>query len=230
MATATLTQTVFNAPYGLDITQTRIFLRGLLSFGAGNYVAGGILPNLGVEAFSPPVPTYLEPLQDVSGANVLIGTYTTPTLINLTGITVSGTTVTLLTNSSKVPSVGQFVTLQNFTNAASFPLNGVTAQVTAATAGTSFVVTVTTTATTVTDNGVAAIVIGPDEESAASISGSGFVYVYNKTNATIQIFQTGYGATSPPTPDALAEYPNGTALTSAILNDIIHFTASWVRQ
>jgi hypothetical protein len=53
--------TVFNAPYGIDQTMSRMWLRGKLAWGAGTYAAGGVLPN---------VPPY----SDASGAAVLIPT------------------------------------------------------------------------------------------------------------------------------------------------------------
>jgi hypothetical protein len=53
--------TVFSAPYGIDQTMSRMWLRGKLAWGAGTYAAGGVLPV---------APPYL----DASGAAVLIPT------------------------------------------------------------------------------------------------------------------------------------------------------------
>ena len=39
------TLTAYNPPYGLDQTQTRRILRGLLVWAAGTYATGGILPS-----------------------------------------------------------------------------------------------------------------------------------------------------------------------------------------
>ncbi len=63
MANATVTLTAYNAPYGIDQTNTRMYLHGLVAFSAspGTYPAGGLLP------------TY-SPIKDQSGQAVLLPT------------------------------------------------------------------------------------------------------------------------------------------------------------
>ena len=213
-----LTQASFNPPYNLDTTQTRHILHGSLTFSSGTYVVGGLLPNFNYAT------GLLSPMKDPSGQIVELATYTTPAIANVTGITVSGTTVTVLTTTP--PAVNQFVTLGGFTNSASVPLNGITAQVTAISAGVSFTCTITTTATTVTDNGQAVTVIGPDTEWIQSTSGSAWVYLYNKVNATVQIFTSGgsTGSTGP-----MVEL-TAIALPASVLSDVVEFEAEWARS
>lgn len=57
------TLTVFNAPNGIDGTQSRRILNGLLAFAAGTYAAGGVLPSYA-------------PLYDASGQSVLVDSLT----------------------------------------------------------------------------------------------------------------------------------------------------------
>jgi hypothetical protein len=213
-----LAKTAYNAPYGLDLTQNRYILHGLFAFASGNYVSGGILPNYNYATY------ILNSLKDASGQSVLVGKYTQPSTSQITGITVSGTTRTVLT--SNPPAAGQFVTLSGFTNALSVPLNGLTVQVATVSAGVSFTATLTTTATTVTDNGLAVLVIGPDTEWIQSISGSGYVYGYNKANATVQIFTVDAAVVSTQYP--LIELTAG-ALPAAVLSDVIEFEAEYAR-
>src|ERR1700761_1210408 len=61
MADSVLTLTAYNAPYGIDETNTRMWLRGTLSFGAGNYETGGLAP-------------VYAPIKDASGQAVLLPT------------------------------------------------------------------------------------------------------------------------------------------------------------
>jgi hypothetical protein len=213
-----LVETVYNAPYGLDMTQTRSYVHGLLDFSSGSYVAGGLIPNLSTAGV-------LSQLQDVSGQNVILANYTQPTILKITGITVSGTTVTLLT--ANPPTAGQYVTLSGFKNALSAPLNGITALVATVTASTSFTVTLTTTATTVTDAGQAAIYIGPDTMWIQSVSGSGYTYGYNKANGTIQIFTVDAAVVATQYP--LIELTAG-ALPAAVVSDVIEFEAEYARD
>jgi hypothetical protein len=215
MATGKLTQTVYNEPYGKDVTDHRSYLHGTMTFGAGNYVTGGLLPNW------TPTTGILGPLQDQSGQNVLLSTYTQPAIANITAVTVSGTTCTF--NTKTPPTVGQYVTLGGFTVAALLPFNGITAQVTTSTAGTSFVCTITTTATTSANSGQAVTVIGPDTLWMQTINGSGFSYSYNKTNGLVQIF-TGSAAQSPS-----AELAAG-ALPAGVTGDTVEFEAEYVTQ
>jgi hypothetical protein len=57
----TVTLTAYNAPYGLDATQSRQYLHGLVGFSTGTYVTGGFLPSY-------------SPIKDQSGQAVLLGT------------------------------------------------------------------------------------------------------------------------------------------------------------
>ncbi len=216
-----LTATVNNAPYGLDLTSSRIALRGLLSFVADvDYVVGGLVPNLTLDAEGT-LDGVLSPLVDASGQNVLFGAYTQPPApINITGITVSSTTVVFLT--ANPPAAGKWVTLGGFTNVKSAPLNGVTVKVVSTSAGVSFTGTVTTTATTVTDNGTATVYVGPDELLINSVAGSGYVYTYNLANGTVQIFEASGDA------GALVEL-TATTIPSPVVNDLITFLATYVR-
>lgn len=213
-----LTQTEFSAPYGLDMTNTRSYIHGSLKFASGTYVVGGLLPNYDYATGQ------LSQMLDASGQSAVVASYTQPSIANVTGITVSGTTVTVLTNTP--PAVGQFVTLGGFTNAASVPLNGITAKVTAISAGVSFTATITTTATTITDNGQAVTVIGPDTEWIQSTAGSAWVYLYNKVNATVQIFTNGgtTGSTGP-----MVEL-TAIALPASVISDVIEFEAEYARS
>ena len=125
-----LTLTVYNAPYGIDQTNTRMWLRGKAVFTAGNYAAGG-------------QPYVAPPFLDASGQVVLI-----PTLNLL-----------------------------------------------------------------------------PDELKLESVSGSGYIYVYNHSTAKVQVFEVGSG--SPPLP--LAELP-AAALPAGVVNDVIEFVATWAKS
>lgn len=72
------TLTVFNAPNGIDGTQNRRILHGLLAFAAGTYAAGGVLPSYA-------------PLYDVSGESVLVDSLTVaPARMILTSLSGSG--------------------------------------------------------------------------------------------------------------------------------------------
>jgi len=217
MATV-LTETVYNEPYGKDLTSARSYLHGLLTFASGSYIAGGLLPNLSSAGI-------LSTLQDQSGQNVLLATYTQPTTSLITGITVSGTTVTFLTKNP--PVAGQYVTIAGFQNALSKPINGITAKVATVSAGTSLTATITTTATTVTDSGQAVLVIGPDTMWIQTISGSGYVYGYNKTTGTIQIFTVDAAVVSTQYP--LIELSAG-ALPAGVIADVVEFESEYVRD
>jgi len=216
-----LNQVVYNAPYGTDMTQTRISARGRITVdSSSSYVTGGLLPNFNANTGT------LAILQDQSGQNVLLGTYTKPTSSLITGVTVSGTTCTFLT--ANPPTAGQYVTFGTFAVSALIPFNGITAKVASVTAGTSFVCTITTTATTATGAGQATLVIGPDEMFIETISGSGYTYKYNKANATVQVFQvpasSGLSSAAP-----LVELPAST-VPSAVANDVVHFYATWAKE
>jgi hypothetical protein len=123
--------------------------------------------------------------------------------------------------TKNTPKVGQYVTLSGFTASTLTPFNGITAQVTAVTANTSFTCVITTTATTTTGQGQFSVVIGPDTQWIESVSGSGYVYAYNKPTGLIQIF-TGAAAQSP-----LTELAAG-ALPAGVLSDVVEFEAEYV--
>lgn len=229
MALSILTATAFNPPYGLDETQSRIFVRGKLVFSgtSGTYATNGLLPNFTSSVAS--VAGTIAQLLNESGQAVLIPSYSDQqrSPIVITGATVSGANVTLAT--ANPPAVGQFVTLSGFNVAALTPLNGVTAQVTTSTPATSFVVAITgTAATTSAHAGQAMIIYGPDDMEIHSVAGSGYIYQYNKKFATVQILEV--PASSALTNAApLAEHA-ATTTASAVVSDTIHFVASWVKD
>jgi hypothetical protein len=222
MATAILTQTVFNAPYGIDETNQRMWLRGKLTFAAGDYLAGGLLPNLGVA-----VAHQLGPLQDTSGVNVTIPTYTLSPLGIITYVTSasSGATTTIYTINT--PTAGQYVTLNGLTTAVA--LNGKTLKVATVSAGVSFTcVSTVPTQSKTADTGIAATVIGPDDLEIHSVAPVGYIYQYNKALATIEVLQVpAAGSLTNAAP--LVEL-GATALPSPVVADTIHYTASWAKQ
>jgi hypothetical protein len=61
MANTAVTLTAFNAPYGVDMTNSRMIVRGNANWSNGTYTLGGVAPNK---------PPYL----DQSGQSVLIPT------------------------------------------------------------------------------------------------------------------------------------------------------------
>jgi hypothetical protein len=67
------------------------------------------------------------------------------------------------------------------------------------------------------------LVIGADTEWEESVSGSGFIYQYNKTTATVQIF-TGAAAQA-----GLTELSAG-ALPTGVTGDTIEFESQYVAQ
>ena len=218
MALSILTQTAFNAPYGLDETQSRIWLRGKFVFSgtSGTYAAGGLLPNLSAA-------NVLGPLQDASGQNVLLATLTQAPVAGITAVTSasSGATTTIFTAST--PLANQFVTFAGLTTAVA--LNGKTLQVVSVSAGVSFVVASSVpTQSKTADTGTAVTVIGPDDMEIHSVAGSGFIYQYNKSLATVQAFTTGTASG-----DALNELAAGTT-PAGVTGDTIHFVASWAKQ
>lgn len=74
---------------------------------------------------------------------------------------------------------------------------------------------------------LATININPDTVWIQSISGSGWVYSYNKATGKIQIFttQTTPSATAPPFSELVAG-----ALPATVLSDIVEMELEWVRQ
>ena len=217
MALSTLAQTIFNAPYGIDETNTRMWLRGKFVFSAspGTYATGGLLPGWGVTTAN-----ILNPLADSSGQNVTIPTYTQPASFSPTLSALTSNVATITAKHSLV--VGQFVTFAGLTNCPF--LNGLTLQVASVSTTVSFTVAFThANVTSAAENGVAVLVIGPDDMEIHSVSGSGFIYVYNKAFATIQVF-TGAAAQA-----ALTELAAG-ATPAGVSGDIVHFVATWAKQ
>jgi hypothetical protein len=221
MATSALTKTVYNAPYGLDMTQTRTIERGLLTFGAGAYVAGGLLPNWN------PATNVLAPTTDVAGTtNILIAHLTQPAIANITAVTSASSGATTTVYTSTPPAAGQFVTFSGLTTAVA--LNGQTLQVATVSAGAYFTVaSAVPTQSKTADTGVAATVIGPDSMWIESIAGSGFVYAYNKALATIQVFVVEAAVVSTQYP--LTELA-ATTTPGGVTGDVIEYEASWVRD
>ena len=194
MALSILTQTAFEEPYGLDETARRVWVRGKLVFSgtSGTYATGGLLPNLGIVTAN-----VLGPLQTaLSGQNVLLATLTQGNVGIITAVTsvASGATTTIYT--ANTPLANQFVTFGGLTTA--IALNGLTLQVVSVSAGASFVVaSAVPTQIKTADTGTVATVIGPDDMEIHSVSGSGYIYQYNKSLATVQIFLTGTAANDP---------------------------------
>ncbi len=215
MAIGLLTQANYNAPYGYDFTSARRRYHGSLVFGAGNYVTGGLLPNWN------PTTGVLGPTQTSAGVNAQVGGYTQPVVLNITNSALTTNVATITANNALTAL--QWVTFSGLTNIPS--LNGQTAQVLASgLSGTQFEVDFThANVTSAAETGHAVTVIGPDSMWIESVSGSGFIYGYNKANATVQIF-TGAAAQSP-----LTELSAG-ALPSGVTGDIIEFLAEYVSQ
>ena len=217
MATAVVTKTLYNAPYGLDLTATRTYEHGLLSFAAGNYVAGGLLPNWNVAT------SVFGPFQDASAQNVVVGHYTQPASFTITNIALTSNVVTVTAKHSLV--AGQWVTFSGLTTAPF--LNGLTLQVASVSTTVSFTVAFThANVGSAAETGNAVQIIGPDTLWLQSISGSGWIYGYNKANGTIQIFTVDAAVVS--TQYALIELAAG-ALPSTVVSDIVEFEAEWVR-
>ena len=214
MATSALTKTLYNAPYGLDMTAVRTYEHGTLAFGAGSYVAGGLLPNWNITT------SVLAPLTDVSGQNVLVGHLTQPAVAGITAVTSASSGATTTIYTATPPAAGQWVTFGGVTTAVA--LNGLTLLVATSTTGSFTVVSTVPTQAKTADTGTAATVIGPDTVWIQSIAGSGFVYSYNKANATVQIF-TGAAAQA-----GLTELTAG-PIPSGVTGDTIEFEAEWVR-
>jgi len=220
MALSKLTKTLDNAPYGLDITQSRIFEYGVLVFSGagGTYATGGLLPNWN------PATSQLATMQDVSGQNVLIGRLSQPAQYLINAYSVSSNVVTVYAAgiSSSTLAALQWVSFSGL-GVATF-LNGLTLQVVAVSTGSFTVAWTTANVTKTTDSGTASVVIGPDHMTAESVGTTGWVYRYNKTNATIQVYGTG-------TSSGLALNEIGATTTPAtVVSDTIRFRAEWVRQ
>jgi hypothetical protein len=208
MATSILTQSVYNAPYGTDQTTSRGWLYGKLHFSAGTYPTGGIIPNLSAAGL-------LSPVLDDSGQVVEIGTLTQPTQIPISGVTVSGTAVTFTTPVP--PPVNKPVTIQGFSLPTTVMLNSLTVTPVSVVAGVSFTVTLTTTATTTVDSAVAYTVVGPDDMDIHSVAGSGYTYMYNSNNNTVQIALAG------------VELTGGSTMPVGVTGDVIKYIASYVK-
>ena len=222
MATSILTQTVFNAPYGIDETNTRMWLRGKLSFATGDYIAGGLLPNLGVTTAS-----ILDALKDTAGAVVTIPTYTQPSVGIITAVTSVSTGATTTIYTATTPTVGQYVTLNGLTTAAA--LNGKTFLVATVSAGASFTcVTTLATQGKTADTGTVATVIGPDDMEIHSVAPTGYIYQYNKTTARIMAFQVPSAAAL--TNAAPLLELGATATPGGVTGDTVHYVASWAKQ
>lgn len=208
-----LTKSVYNAPYGYDFSSARRRFHGALTFAAGSYVAGGLLPNWDSATF------VLNPPKTAAGANVLTAGYTTPVVLSPTLSALTTNVVTFTAPNTLVAN--QYVTFNGLTN---LPfLNGLTLKV-ATRSATQFTVAFThANVASAAEAGNAVLVIGPDTEWVQSTSGSGFVYQYNKTFATIQIFTTGTATQLP-----LVELAAG-ALTGQV-GDVIEFEDEYVSQ
>jgi hypothetical protein len=204
------TLSVFNPPYGLDLTNQRTWLRGKLIWTAGTYVAGGQLP---VGAYAP--------WKDVAGDNVLVAAYSTPPVASITNSVLTSNVVTITATNALV--AGQYVTFSGLTNIPS--LNGLTLIVSGTGLSTSAFEVALTHANVLSavETGNAVVVIGPDDMTLTSQSGSGYIYQYNKANATIQILTTGTASG-----DGLNELAAG-ALPSGVTGDVINWVATYCK-
>jgi len=208
-----LTQAVFNAPYGYDFSSARRRFHGSLTFAAGSYVQGGLLPNWDSATF------VLNPLQSQNGVNQFSAGITVPAVYSPRLSALTTNVVTFTVNNTLI--AGQYVTFNSLTN---LPfLNGLTLKV-ATVSSTTFTVAFThANVASAAEAGNAVLVIGPDTEWIQSTGGSGWVYQYNKTTATIQIFTTGAAAQA-----ALVELSPG-ALTTQV-GDTIEWESEFVSQ
>src|ERR1017187_7635001 len=100
MALSTLTASVFNAPYGIDQTGTRMYLRGKLVFSAspGTYPTGGLLPTVSGVANSN---GWAVPV-DGGGGSVTVPTYTQPASFNITLSALTSNVATITAKHSLV--------------------------------------------------------------------------------------------------------------------------------
>jgi hypothetical protein len=129
--------------------------------------------------------------------------------------------VTFTVNNTLI--AGQYVTFNSLTN---LPfLNGLTLKVATVSATTFTVAFTHANVASAAEAGNAVLVIGADTEWEESVSGSGYIYQYNKTTATVQIFI----ATPATTTNQLSELPAG-ALPAGVIADIIEFESQFVAQ
>lgn len=201
-----LAVTVFNPPYGIDQTSTRMWLRGKALFSAGSYIAGGLQPTSG-----------WNPLAQSNGENVLIPQYTQPSVWPITNSALTSDVVTITATNTLV--AGQYV---SFNGLANLPfLNGIAPLIVASRSATQFTVAFThANVSSAVETGQAVTVIGPDDMVLVSQSGSGYEYRYNKSFATIQIFQVG-AATPAGTIVSTSTAPTITTGTNATVTAVI---------
>lgn len=189
---------------GYDNTQTHQVLIGNVAF-TGNYNTGGLLPNW-------------TSMTDTAGNPVVLSatpsdTGFPPDPILITQAGVASNVVTLLAPNTL--KIGDSIEFFNLT-ANAVVLNGQTLKVVSPTnTGVITVDFVTPNFSNVAVSGQAQKVYGPNELSVVSVSGSGLTYSYNKSNATIQIF------------NGNVELANGSNLA---LTDTVQFTAEWTRN
>lgn len=88
------TVTAYNAPYGLDHTQTRVYLHGSLAFTTQTYTPGGILPTWGT-------------IKDVSGQIVLLDSLNVnPDTVWIQSVSGSGFQYQYIKNTGKIEIFG----------------------------------------------------------------------------------------------------------------------------
>lgn len=206
------TLAVFNAPYGIDQTSTRMWLRGKLTFTAATYITGGMLPNW-------------NSLLDSSGQSVTIPIYTQPPVFLITNSALTSNVITF--NAVNTLVVGQYVTLYGLVNMAI--ANGFTLRV-ASRSSTQFTVAFThanVTTAAETAGATAVQYIGPDDCEIHSVSGSGYLYYYNKSFGTVQVFQNADQTVPGAGPNT--EFP-ASSLAAGITGDVIHVVATWAKQ
>lgn len=205
-----VTVQAFNAPLGLDGTDKRRVVEGVVTF-SGNYTGNGIGD----------LPVW-NPLTTVAGENLLLDAITVGPTLSLTTFDVTSnvanigvlSTTFLATNVELL--VNQSLTFSSVTGNASV-LNGKV--LSAASVGptwfTANIVTPNTSGSNAT-TGFGALVIGPDDLSVYSVAGSGHTYYYNKSLATIQAF------------NGNVEVAAGNIATT-LAEDTINFTAKYLK-
>jgi len=208
-----LTRSVYNAPYGYEFSSARRRFHGALTFVAGTYTTGGLLPNWDSATF------VLNPLQSQNGVNQFPAGITSPAVFSPRLSALTSNVVTFTVNNTLIAN--QYVTFNGLTN---LPfLNGLTLKVATVSATTFTVAFTHANVASAAEAGNAVLVIGADTEWEESVSGSGFIYQYNKTTATVQIF-TGAAAQA-----GLTELSAGT-LPTGVTGDTIEFESQFVAQ
>jgi hypothetical protein len=161
----------FSGAGSISNESTRQDVYGNVAF-TSNYITGGLVPNW-------------SNLTDTAGQSVILSADQVGQGFNITQIGVTSNVATILAVNTL--TVGQSV-IFNSANGNAAPLNGVTALVSNLSNIGFTVPFVTANFGNVPVTGVAALVIGPSDFWPVSVAGSGNTYVYNKANASVQVF------------------------------------------